>query len=532
MATLANATSALEGISEQLISKISSIAALSLIILIPAAFFALVRKPEDPRTPPIVQSPSRIPFVGHLIGLLYHGNHYPRMLQQQQPVAIGTLPVLGSSLTFIWSPTLIQSALTTSKSFGLADFTLISSGTLFQETPAYLAALKGENGGPDNSTYFNHMIGNVRESMRGADLRRMNSVALEFIEGRINAMGAETHIADLFEWCSEIITRASTATMYGSKDPFVARPELRSKTWEFDDNIMSLVFPGVLPTIFARRAYRAREEVQAALVKYLVEDYDVADDCTAPLTKSLTEMLPEYGLTRADFGRAYFQVLWVSIVNTAPTLFWMLAHIWTREDILEPLRDEVRGIIDVQDGDGKRKAVVDITRFEEQCPLLFACFREVLRLGGQSIAHRFVLKDTVVTDSDGSEYFLKKGTHVMWGTKMLHRSEGVWGADALQFNPRHMTTENMGGAQRQSFIPFGGGKHLCPGRQFAMAEILGLIVVLVTGFVMEGLSEQDTVIPSPPLTAVVAKPTASQGKNVKLRRREGWEDVEWTYKCE
>ena len=144
---------------------------------------------------------------------------------------IATLPVLNGSLTFVWSPHLIQSIIAQPKAFGFADFTLMSSKHMFQETPAYLAALEGTNGGPDHSDWMENSMGAIRDSMRGAELRRMNKVALEHIEGRLDALGGQSQIPDLFHWCRDVITRATAATLFGEKDCFTAKPELVDVLW-------------------------------------------------------------------------------------------------------------------------------------------------------------------------------------------------------------------------------------------------------------------------------------------------------------
>jgi cytochrome P450 len=37
-------------------------------------------------------------------------------------------------------------------------------------------------------------------------------------------------------------------------------------------------------------------------------------------------------------------------------------------------------------------------------------------------------------------------------------------------------------AQVQGYFPFGGGKHLCPGRHFAFTEVMSFVATIVYGF--------------------------------------------------
>jgi len=162
--------------------------------------------------------------------------------------------------------------------------------------------------------------------------------------------------------------------------------------------------------------------------------------------------------------------------------------------------------------------------------LMVACYRESVRLGNQGVGTRRVIRDTILTDSHGNEHLFKAGVDVLWSAKEMHLS-GAWGDNVADFKPERFL-ENYGRAQKQAYVPFGGGKHLCPGRNFAFAENLGLMIALVLGFKLQGLDPKDFRLGDSKFGEAVAKPPAdAQGGEVVIERKKGWEDVDWKFVC-
>lgn len=124
----------------------------------------------------------------------------------------------------------------------------------------------------------------------------------------------------------------------------------------------------------------------------------------------------------------------------------------------------------------------------------------------------------------------------MWSAKVAHKLPDVWGADTDDFNPERFATEpedkDTEKKRRAAYMPFGGGAHLCPGRQLALDEILGLVSALVCGFEIEGLCPENVKTGRMMMASGISKPSQDgDGGKVTLKRREGWEDVQWSFAC-
>ena len=69
----------------------------------------------------------------------------------------------------------------------------------------------------------------------------------------------------------------------------------------------------------------------------------------------------------------------------------------------------------------------------------------------------------------------------MIAQRQLLRDESVFGIGTDEFNPERFL-KNTELTKSRSFIPFGGGTRLCPGRFMAKAEVLTFVALLMSRF--------------------------------------------------
>jgi cytochrome P450 len=211
-------------------------------------------------------------------------------------------------------------------------------------------------------------------------------------------------------------------------------------------------------------------------------------------------------------------------------VYWLFTQVWLRPKLVETIRQEALPLVELSQSGGCRLATLDAWQLEQRCPLLMSSYREVMRLGNQGIGTRRIVRDTVLTDSQGESHLLKAGVDIMWSVKDLHLSTEVWGPDAEDFDPRRfLEQDKFDRAKEQFFLPFGSGKHLYPGSNFAMIEMLGWLHrwrALRFTALRRRTSRCD---PLPWGRPSQGRRWTERVVSVVVKRRAGWEGVEWKF---
>jgi cytochrome P450 len=270
----------------------------------------------------------------------------------------------------------------------------------------------------------------------------------------------------------------------------------------------------------------------------------------SPYAQARAENLRKFGFGNAAIGKLEIANIHVAVANAIPIFFWLLLFIVTDPQLKKEIRAELSKIVSPTGKGGKHELVIDITNVSESCPLLLSAYQETLRLTSSHIATRFIMEDTILSDGKSS-FLLRKGATVQMPSGVMHNSTAVWGPnagdtfDARRFlKTERSSSKSLSEADKEqerlrkrAFAPFGGGIHLCPGRHFAFAETLGTIAVLTVGY--EITTKDGGLLPKPAsqewkgikFAEAVAKPygrLASMG--ARIRRRQGFEDVIWSFK--
>jgi cytochrome P450 len=197
-----------------------------------------------------------------------------------------------------------------------------------------------------------------------------------------------------------------------------------------------------------------------------------------------------------EIARIELALLHGATVNTIPTLFWTVAHTFARADLVACLRAEILPLVSFLPRGGAAEegieaqaqaptqAQISLKDLETTCPLLLSTYREVIRLSNQAMSTRQVMETTTMTDGGGRTYFLRAGSSVVMPATG-HMEGDVWGANKNDFDPERFLDWGDHKASRDRhlvYMPFGGGRHLRPGRNLAKAEILGIVAMLLLSF--------------------------------------------------
>ncbi|KAL9236360.1 hypothetical protein vseg_011040 [Gypsophila vaccaria] len=98
-----------------------------------------------------------------------------------------------------------------------------------------------------------------------------------------------------------------------------------------------------------------------------------------------------------------------------------------------------------------------------------------------------------IADFTHNGFQIPKGWKIYWSTHSTHRSAECF-PDPEKFDPTRF--EGKGPAP-YSFVPFGGGPRMCPGKEYARLTILTFMHNIVTKFKWESLVPNEKIIVSP-----------------------------------
>lgn len=295
-----------------------------------------------------------------------------------------------------------------------------------------------------------------------------------------------------------------------------------ARTYEENSN----VFNSNVPKFMIRRELSGRDAIIRELTCYFKNGYDTQPD-TSPLVQSHAKLFREQGLCNEDIAKMHFATIYAALSNTFPTFFFTIMHIFSEPGLVEKLRVEAENMIQ-QNAD---EATVDIAEIENKCPRLASVYRESFRLHVGSPMIRKPLIDTLVSDGERT-YALKKGKVVMLRIPAMHRTSQMWGSAVESFDSERFLRPETERARKKAFSPFGGGKHLCPGRNFASAEILGVALAMALGFEItdpQGDRMRFPDLMATQLTHIFGRPKKGEDLRARITRRQGWENLRWKF---
>ncbi|KAH7395512.1 cytochrome P450 [Cadophora sp. MPI-SDFR-AT-0126] len=522
-----------------------------------AAIWLLPREKLDSREPPLAKS--RIPLVGHMINLLWYHNTYFSILHKTQPSPITTLLIFTQRIYIISSPTLAQLAFRLSKTidFEVIKQTASSKAVGFNQhaTDIIKSPLVPDPQIPGRmSNYMTDLHTEMYGALaQGRQLLETNARVLGCLVRSLNEVGEDWEEKMMFEWLRGFYTTASAEALYGEENPVKWDNRFIQWVWDFEKDL-GLLAMDFYPSLTARKGHFARTTAMPFFESYYAQG--LLKNASA-FVQGRARCARKWGLSTQEISKAEISILFAAVTNTVPNVFYMLCWIFERPTLVSSLRDEISGIVRKGERDGEM--VLDIEGLREKCPLLTACFHESLRLVKTGFSIRMVLEDTMLAD----EYLLKKGAIVQIPTGVLQADAQTWGPDAEAFDPHRWldgiyesssglangeipngATDGNGKSdvykskekrksQSSAFIPFGGGKNLCPGRHLAYNEIAAFVAVVVFGFEIEGVDGKERALVKAPEMAINRLGDGSSSPRgdvrIRIRRREGLEGVGWGF---
>ncbi|MCJ1307076.1 hypothetical protein MMC25_000722 [Agyrium rufum] len=477
---------------------------------------------QSPHEPPLVAS--RIPYVGHILGLLWHSLTYYQLTSARCKLPIYTLNMLNGKVYVVTSPDLVTAVNRNSKTLALNPFIAQLGMRITGHDEATSQVVQHNLNGEDGRGYVIDVHDAIVSSLApGPHLESMVEPMLNEADKCVSDHEGATEV-DLFAWTRKMVTMCSTTAVYGPSNPFHLDPDYCNQFWNFDNDLNKLMI-NVFPNIIAPKGARARSILGAAFQNYF-ENFDPDRTQSAAMIKARYHSNTKYGLSTWNQGRLEVGTLLGVLANTIPSAFYMLNRIYSDPALLQNIRDELESS-SVSTSESSR--TLHVLRLRENCPLLLSTWQEVLRVHARGASSRFVREDTLLDN----RYLLKKNMVVQMPMTVIHSDPASWGNDAHVFQARRFLKQGdaLKGTRAggPAYRPFGGGASMCPGRHFVALEVTTLVAYLVLRFDMEPSSGK-WFVPAQRQESLATNvfPPAKDIK-VKLSKRQGYEDVQWKF---
>jgi len=340
---------------------------------------------------------------------------------------------------------------------------------------------------PAIKQYHKHLF---HEEGLNKAIREVQKVFQDILPNLVAGTSGETNTQaewahhTLYGMVRDCVFKASVAPLLSHH---IATDEAAKLFQDFDKGI-PLMFAGA-PSYLWKASQTARTKMLEIIShpKYLVGASDLIKD-----RKTL-------GFSDNCFIRASgLGVLFASVGNSIPAVFWTLYHILQEPTIYQAVHAEVEAVL--RDGNNKDNNGFFTLEQLDRMVLLKSAFYESLRLYNGSFTTREAVSDFVFDPKKPgqSKYFIRKGTRIMpfWAT--LHYDPELFDdPETYQYDrfapvagKPAVFTKN-GKQVAEPLRAFGGGGHLCPGRKFILYETLVFCAVLLTQFDMK-LSAEET----------------------------------------
>ncbi|KAL0330171.1 UNVERIFIED_CONTAM: cytochrome [Sesamum radiatum] len=293
---------------------------------------------------------------------------------------------------------------------------------------------------------------------------------VESEEGGVVEIGVDQRMK---RFSGDIISRACFGSSYSKGQEIFLKfdhlQEIMSKR-----TLSALGIPGLrhLPTKRNRQIWALEKEISALILKVVKERRQ------AGYERDLLQTLLEGAKSSYSTSSAIDQFIVDNCRNiylagfetSAVSASWCLMLLASNPEWQTRVRDEVEEVCQGRIPD------IDMLRKMKQLHMLI---QETMRLypPAPTLA-REAFKDVKI-----GNIRVPKGVIVWTMVTALHTDTALWGADALEFNPKRFENGISGACKSpNAYMPFGFGQRVCVGQHLAMVELKLLMALILTNF--------------------------------------------------
>lgn len=216
-------------------------------------------------------------------------------------------------------------------------------------------------------------------------------------------------------------------------------------------------------------ATKQMTEMKNAGVEFDPDDFVMKDGTRFKrnLVDAFIESFREGRLTKDEYTNSAYVLFMAGIRTTADGLSKLLYELATHQEVQNKLRRSI-----MKDGIDSEYMVW--------------CINEALRLHPPAPigCSRIVERDMELERGTG---IVPRGTFIFTPAHVIHKMPEYWGPDANLYRPERW--QDAKSFHPMQFIPFGHGRRMCPGREFAMFEMKKLLMTIIPRYTIDRCSK-------------------------------------------
>lgn len=224
-----------------------------------------------------------------------------------------------------------------------------------------------------------------------------------------------------------------------------------------------------------KKAKKTLDDLILDIINYRRQNPSERNDLLSMLMSARDEETGE-GMSNKQLQNEAITLLVAGHETAASSLAWTWYLLAEHSNIAEKLQEELRTVLNGSNPNFEKLPKLEYTR---------RIFDETLRLYPPA----WGMVRTPKEDDEINGYLIAKNSIVTVGAFMIHRHPEFW-QKPDEFNPDNFLQEKVNQRPKFAYFPFGGGKRICIGQNFALMEATIIIALISQRFKLELLPNQ------------------------------------------
>lgn len=446
-----------------------------LLLLVLVMLVTRTRRKRLPSEPPLVES--WLPYLGRALDFRRNAH---RFLEEQRKKHgdVFTVLIAGRHMTLVLNPLLFSSVIR-HRGLDFHEFSSTVAPFVFGYSPITQDRFPG----------LQDQVQSAFQLLHGPNLdplvhSMMENLQLLFRED-VLSKGPGWQSCGLYDLCLRLSFEATFMTMYGrsaSSRRHRGLEELRQDFISFDNMFPLLV--AQVPLCLLGRTSSVRQK----LISWFSPGRVSTWRSPAPFIQRRSDLFDQQeALTDHDKAAQHFAMLWASVGNTSPAMFWTVYFLLRHPEALQAVRAELQEVMSQEGRDFSPDSDLVLNRdLLDKLLVLDSVVSESLRLSTMSINVRVAQDDLSLTLDQ--PYRIRRGDIIALFPQSVHLDPEVY-EEPTSFRFRRFLDDEgkprsdwfkAGQKLKHFLMPFGSGASMCPGRHVALQEIKQLLCLLVT----------------------------------------------------